>query len=154
MPKRRAGAPPNNWARGPTKPIAPPQPIAAGFLPKPFSSAVIAASKAGPFGLVIHQFTAPCGLTETLTPHGGSLVSTFLICSNTSSGSWSGTIRQLTIAAAVGSTWFDAPLIELASWAMIVADGNRQVCSYGCTPFIVANETPGSVPISLRHVAS
>ena len=33
------------------------------------------------------------------------------------------------MADAFGSTWFDAPLIELASWAMIVTAGSRQVCS-------------------------
>ena len=38
-------------------------------------------------------------------------------------------MRQLTMAPTLGSTWFDAPLIELASWAMTVTAGLRQVCS-------------------------
>src|SRR5260370_6137419 len=101
MPSRSHGGPPERSANGPTKPIEPPQPIAAGFLPTPFSRAVLAASNAGPFGSVIHQLTAPCDFTVTLTPHGGSLTSTALTCSKTSSESWSGTIRQLTMAEAV-----------------------------------------------------
>ena len=129
MPSSRAGAPPNSSASGPTKPIEPPQPIAAGFLPKPRSSAVIAASNAGPSGSVIHQLQMPCLRTDTLTPQGGSLVRKSVSCSSTSSGSMSGTMRQLTMAEALGSTWFDATLIELASWAITVTAGFRHVCS-------------------------
>src|SRR5439155_21264406 len=111
-------------------------------------------SKAGPCGSVIHHFPSPAGLTFTLTPQGGSLVRTFLICSYTSAGSWSGTIRQLTIAWALGSTWLEAPLIELASWAMTVTAGRRQVCSYTWLPRSQASCTPGGTPSSLRNLAS
>ena len=89
-----------------------------------------AASKTGPVGSVIHQPTGwVCGFTLTSTPQGGLLVSTAVICRATSLGSWSGTIRQLTMAAAVGKTWLEAPRRDEASWAMIVMAGLRQVCS-------------------------
>jgi hypothetical protein len=68
-------------------------------------------------------------LTVTCTPHGGSFVSAALSCSKTSSGTWSGTMRQLTIALAIGSTWLLTCLNELASWATMVIAGSRQVCS-------------------------
>src|SRR2546426_760171 len=106
----------------------------------------MAASKAGPVGSVIHHFTEPCGLTVTCTPQGGFLVSTALSCSKTSSGSWSGTIRQLTMAWALGSTWLDAPLIELASWAMIVTEGRREVCSKKPVFLSLAKLTSGNTP--------
>src|SRR5262249_38524352 len=79
MPSKRAGGPPNNSAKGPTKPIEPPQPIATGFTPKPFLSALEAAVNAGPVGSVIHHLSCAVGVTSTLTFHGGSLVSTALI---------------------------------------------------------------------------
>src|SRR3954470_22160189 len=105
MPIKSAGAPPNNSASGPTKPIDPPQPMATGLRSKPACIAVNAASKAGPLGSVIHQLTgAPIGFTVTLTPHGGSAVRKLVNTFSTSSGSWSGTIRQLTIADAFGNT--------------------------------------------------
>ena len=63
--------------------------------------AVVAASNAGPVGSVIHHFTAPPSFTVTFTPHGGSSVSTFWSWAYTSAGSWSGTIRQLTMADAL-----------------------------------------------------
>ena len=57
--EQQGRAPPNSSASGPTKPIVPPQPIATGSLSKPLRKAPIAASKAGPFGSVIHHFTGP-----------------------------------------------------------------------------------------------
>src|SRR5207237_5654571 len=75
MPNSRAGAPPNSSASGPTKPMVPPQPIATGGFLNPCFIADTAASKAGPLGSVIHQFTElPAAFTVTLPPHGGSAV--------------------------------------------------------------------------------
>src|SRR5207249_8353547 len=117
IPSNSAGAPPNNSANGPTNPIVPPHPIATGSRSYPCRMAASAASNAGPFGSVIHHDTSPIGLTVTFAPHGGSLVRKAVTCSSTFFGSMSGTIRHDTIAAAFGSTWLDADLIELASWA-------------------------------------
>src|SRR5262249_54774061 len=50
MPSSRAGAPPNNSASGPTKPMVPPQPIAAGSFLNAERIASMAASNAGPVG--------------------------------------------------------------------------------------------------------
>src|SRR5262249_22237559 len=140
IPSNRAGAPPNNSAKGPTNPIVPSQPMASGSLSNPFRSAPIAASNAGPFGSVIHHLTgAVTSLITTSTPQGGLAVRCAFRSWSTSAGSWSGTIRQLTTAWAVGNTWLDAPLIELASWAITVTAGRRHVCSYGVSPFSIVS---------------
>ena len=60
---------------------------------------------------------------------------------------------ELTIACADGNTWLDAPLIELASWAITVTAGRRQVCSYGDKPVSMVSWAPGSTLLSFRHVS-
>ncbi len=148
-PTSSAGTPPSAFTKGSTKPMLPPQPMASGSRPKPFSSARKAAAKAGWETSVFQAGPWLWMWTFTSTPHGARERMASSRRRPTSAGSMSGTSRMPRRAQATSFTMLRASF-RLEAWkAFTPSAGCHQFVSSGWAPPSIS--TPGRIPAWRRN---